>query len=56
MHLPLAQSLLFVSTSGAGWLMLQAGFGKRILRRRELIRCAACGKRRAGGRCPCAGG
>jgi hypothetical protein len=54
-HLALGQTLVLVSTTGAGWLMLQAGIAKKKIRRRELVRCAACGKRRAAGRCTCTG-
>jgi hypothetical protein len=51
--LSLTQALTLASTTGAGWLILRAGVAKKKIRRRELDRCAACGRRRVGGRCPC---
>jgi hypothetical protein len=52
MTLTLQQSLAMISTGVAGWLMLRAGTAKqRVVY--KVSRCAACGRRRQGGPCPC---
>jgi hypothetical protein len=40
----------------AGWLMVRAAASKRMIVLRAPSRCAACGRRRARGRCSCTGG
>jgi hypothetical protein len=53
MHFTLAQSIVGISTAAAAWLMVRAGTDKGMLTIRMPERCASCGRRRAGGRCPC---
>jgi hypothetical protein len=53
MHLTLAQLLPSASAAVAAWLMVRAGAAKRTLVVRAPSRCAACGRRRIGGRCDC---
>jgi hypothetical protein len=53
MHLTLAQLLPSASAAVAAWLMVRAGAAKGMLVVRAPSRCAACGKRRTGGRCGC---
>jgi osmotically-inducible protein OsmY len=56
MHLTLAQSVAWVATGAAGWLMVRAGSAKRALGVKTASRCASCGRRREGRqRCECAG-
>jgi hypothetical protein len=52
MFLTLHQSLLMLSTAGAGWLMVRAGTAKHTLKV-KVSRCASCGRRRRFGSCPC---
>jgi hypothetical protein len=52
MNLTLQQSLAMISTGVAGWLMLRAGTAKRKVVY-KVSHCAACGRRRRAGRCPC---
>jgi hypothetical protein len=42
-----------ISTAAAVWLMVRAGAAKGVLRIRVESRCAACGRRRVHGDCPC---
>jgi hypothetical protein len=53
MHLTLSQLLPSASAAVAAWLMIRAGAAKRMLVMRAPSRCAACGRRRTGGRCGC---
>ena len=55
MHLTLAQSFAAISTAAAGWLMVRAGTAKGALTVKVADRCAACGRKRRGGLCACAG-
>ena len=52
MHLTVQQSFAMFSTLGAGWMMVRAGRSKRVLKAR-VSHCAACGRRRGIGPCPC---
>jgi hypothetical protein len=53
-HLTLAQSLVFISSAGASWLMVRAGAAKKLLTTRERPRCASCGRRLVRKTCSCA--
>jgi hypothetical protein len=55
MHLTLAHVLPSASAAVAAWLMVRAGAAKGMLVVRAPSRCAACGRRRTGGRCGCTG-
>jgi hypothetical protein len=56
MHLTAAQSLTWISTAGAAWLMVRAGTAKRLLSVKTARRCASCGRRRNGHKpCSCSG-
>jgi hypothetical protein len=53
MQLTLAHMAASFSTVLAGWLMVRAGAGKKMLKIRSREQCAACGRRLERGRCPC---
>jgi hypothetical protein len=53
MHLTSSGAFAAISTVSVGWLMIRAGSAKGLLRIRVENRCAACGRRRKHGRCPC---
>jgi hypothetical protein len=53
MHLTLAQSIGWVATFGGAWAIVRAGAAKGVLRVKAPARCAACGRQKVWGRCPC---
>ena len=53
MHLTRAQLLPLALAAVAAWLMVRAVAAKGMLVVRAPSRCAACGRRRTGGRCGC---
>jgi hypothetical protein len=53
MHLTIAQSFSAVSTAAIAWLMVRLGASKGALQVKVADRCAACGRVRTKGRCPC---
>jgi hypothetical protein len=54
MQLTLAQAIAWIATLGGAWAIVRAGTAKGVLRAKSPIRCAACGRERVRGRCPCA--
>jgi hypothetical protein len=56
MHLTAAQAVAWVATAAAAWLMVRAGAAKGAVRVKVKSRCAACGRRRNRGLCPCTSG
>jgi hypothetical protein len=51
---PLMHSLVDVTAAaGAAWMMVRIGAAKKQLRVKTPVRCAACGRRRVRGSCPC---
>ena len=52
MHLTLAQSIAWVATVGGAWAIVRAG-AKGVLKVKAPARCAACGRQKVWGRCPC---
>jgi len=55
MHLTLAQSVSWIAMGGGAWAIIRAATTKGLLKARTPARCAACGRRRSWGRCPCTG-
>jgi hypothetical protein len=53
-HTTTQQAIAMLSTLGAGWMMTRVGVSKRMLKQ-KISYCAACGRRRGPGRCPCTG-
>jgi len=53
MQLTLAQAIAWIATLGGAWAIVRAGTAKGVLRAKSPIRCAACGRERVRGRCPC---
>jgi hypothetical protein len=56
MHLTMAQSFSAISTVAVARVMVRLGAAKGALQVKVADRCAACGRKRTHGRCPCAGG
>jgi hypothetical protein len=52
-HLTSPQTMPVIAAGMAGWLMVLAGAGKRLLSLRTPARCAACGRRRTARVCDC---
>jgi hypothetical protein len=50
------QTMPAIAAGVAGWLMVRAGAGKRLLSMRRPTRCAACGQPRTARICRCTGG
>jgi hypothetical protein len=53
MQLTLANALVWISTAGAAWLMVQSGTAKGLLRRPARQRCVSCGRVVGRDGCPC---
>jgi hypothetical protein len=53
-HLTFTQALVWASTGVAASMMTKLGVTKRTLTIKSPARCAACGRRRRSGLCPCA--
>ncbi|HEY2208032.1 MAG TPA: hypothetical protein VGM80_10565 [Gaiellaceae bacterium] len=53
MQLTLAQAIAWIATLGGAWAIVRAGTAKGVLKAKAPIRCAACGRERLRGRCPC---
>ena len=53
MHMTLAQAVTWVATFGGAWAIVRAGAAKGVLRVKAPARCAACGRQKVWGRCPC---
>jgi hypothetical protein len=53
MHVTLAQAVAWVTACGGAWAIVRAGAAKGVLTVKSPARCAACGRRRPWGRCPC---
>jgi len=56
MHVALAQTARCVAVAGVAWAMVRAGAAKGALRVKAPIRCAACGRQKGWGSCPCTDG
>jgi len=54
-HLTLAQAVSWVAVGAGAWAIVRAGAAKGVLRTKAGTRCAACGRERVRGRCPCTG-
>jgi hypothetical protein len=52
-HFSIAQAAAWVAVAGGAWAIVRAGAAKGVLKVRSPVRCAACGRRRTWGRCPC---
>jgi hypothetical protein len=55
MHFTLAQAVVWVATGGGAWAIVRAGSAKGVLKVKTPARCAACGRQKVWGRCPCTG-
>ena len=53
MHLTVAQSMAYVATISAGWLMVRAGVAKGQLKVKAPASCPSCGRKRSRNQCPC---
>jgi hypothetical protein len=53
MHLTLAQTIAWIATVGGAWAIVRAGAAKGVLKVKAPARCAACGRQKVRGRCPC---
>ena len=56
MHVTLAQAAGWVAAGGGAWAIVRAGAAKGVLRVKGPGRCAACGRQKVWGRCPCTQG
>jgi hypothetical protein len=43
----------WAAVGGSAWAMVRAGVAKKMLNLKEPERCAACGRQKRFGRCPC---
>jgi hypothetical protein len=43
----------WIAAGGCGWAMVRAGVAKGMLKVKAPARCAACGRQKLFGRCPC---
>jgi hypothetical protein len=53
MHLTVAQSMAYIATLSAGWLMVRAGMAKGQLKVKTPASCSSCGRKRSGNHCSC---
>jgi hypothetical protein len=53
MHVTLAQVSAWVAAGGGAWAIVRAAEARGALRPKAPARCAACGRQKARGRCPC---
>jgi hypothetical protein len=53
MHITLTQTVAWVATLGGAWAIVRAGAAKGVLKLKAPVRCAACGRQKIRGRCPC---
>jgi hypothetical protein len=53
MHITLAQTVAWVATVGGAWAIVRAGAAKGVIKLKAPVRCAACGRQKIRGRCPC---
>ena len=53
MHITVAEAGRWVATFGGAWAIVRAGVAKGVLRVKAPSRCAACGRHKTWGRCPC---
>ena len=53
MHVTLAQTLQWVAVGGGAWAIVRAGAAKGVLKPKAPDRCAACGRQKVRGACPC---
>jgi hypothetical protein len=53
MHITLAQTIAWVATLGGAWAIVRAGAAKGVIKLKAPVRCAACGRQKIKGRCPC---
>jgi len=52
-HVTLTQMAGWVAAGGGGWAIVHAAAAKGVLRLKAPARCAACGRQKVWGRCPC---
>jgi hypothetical protein len=53
MHITLAHAIVWIATVGGAWAIVQAGSAKGVLKVKQPSRCAACGRLKVRGHCPC---
>jgi hypothetical protein len=53
MHITFAQTVAWVATLGGAWAIVRAGAAKGVIKLKAPVRCAACGRQKIRGRCPC---
>ncbi len=53
MHFTLAQAVAWVAMFGGAWAIVRAGAAKGVLKVKAPSRCAACGRQKVWGHCPC---
>jgi hypothetical protein len=52
-HFTLGQATPWVATFGGAWAIVRAGAAKGVFKVKASARCAACGRQKVWGRCPC---
>ena len=52
-HVTVHQLAAWIAAGGGGWAIVRAGTAKGVLKAKSPARCAACGRERVHGRCPC---
>jgi len=53
MHLTLIQAAAWVAPAAGAWAIVRAGTAMSVLKARTPARCAACGRQKVWGQCPC---
>jgi len=53
MHVTLTQAAGWVAAGAGGWAIVRAAAAKGVLKVKAPGRCAACGRQKVWGRCPC---
>jgi hypothetical protein len=52
-HVTLAQAAGWVAAGAGAWAIVRAATGMGVLRLKAPADCAACGRQKVQGRCPC---
>jgi hypothetical protein len=53
MHIAFAQAVAWIASLAGAWALVRAGAAKGALKVKGPARCAACGRHKVWGRCPC---
>jgi len=55
-HVTFAEAVAWVAVGGGAWAIARAAEARGVLRLKAPARCAACGRHKSWGRCPCTDG